>query len=55
MRFRGILRGGKAAKLEAWLHDARASCISALRRFARTLCRDLEAVRNAITKPWSNG
>ena len=55
MRFRGILRGGKAAKLEAWLRDARASGIGALRRFARMLGRDLEAVRNAITESWSYG
>jgi hypothetical protein len=26
-----------------------------IRRFARTLRQDLAAVRNAITKPWSNG
>ena len=55
MRFRGILRSGRAAKLGAWLRDARASGISALQRFARMLSRDLEAVRNAITEPWSNG
>ena len=55
MRFRGILRGGKAAKLDAWPRDARASGIGALRRFARTLSRDLEAVRSAITETWSNG
>ena len=55
MRFRGILRGGKAAKLDAWPRDARASGIGALRRFARTLSRDLEAVRSAVTETWSNG
>ncbi|MBV9750111.1 MAG: transposase [Acetobacteraceae bacterium] len=55
MRFRGLLRGGEAAKLKAWLRDARASGIGALQRFARQLSRDLEAVRNAVTEPWSNG
>jgi len=54
MRFRGLLRGGEAAKLDAWLRDARASGIGAMQRFARTLSRDLEAVRNAVTEPWSN-
>ncbi len=55
LRFRGLLRSGRAAKLGAWLRDARASEIGAMQRFARTLSRDLEAVRNAITEPWSNG
>jgi transposase len=26
-----------------------------MQRFARTLRRDIEAVRNAIKEPWSNG
>ena len=26
-----------------------------MRRFARTLQSDLEAVQNAVTEPWSNG
>ena len=26
-----------------------------MRRFARMLSRDLEAVRSAVTEPWSNG
>jgi transposase len=26
-----------------------------MRRFARTLRQDIEAVRNAILEPWSNG
>ena len=55
MRFRGILRGGRAARLGTWLRDARASGIGAIQRFARMLSRDLEAVKNAITETWSNG
>ncbi len=55
MRFRGILRSGRTAKLDDWLRDARASGIGGMQRFARTLSRDLEAVRNAVTEPWSNG
>jgi len=27
----------------------------AIQRFARTLRRDVEAVRNALTESWSNG
>ena len=55
MRFRGLLRGSDAAKLGAWLRDARASGIGAMQRFARRLGRDLEAARNAVAETWSNG
>ena len=55
MRFRGLLRGGTAEGLDAWLIDARASGIYAMQRFAKTIRQDLEAVRNAISEPWSNG
>ena len=55
MRFRGFLRSGKAAKLDAWLRDARDLGSGAMQRFARMLSRALEAVRNAITETWSNG
>jgi transposase len=48
MRFRGLLRGGTAEGLDAWLIDARASGIYAMQRFAKTIRQDLEAVRNAI-------
>ena len=53
MRFRGLLRGGTAEGLDAWLIDARASGIYAIQRFARTIRQDLEAVRNAVSEPWS--
>src|ERR1700734_2695540 len=55
MRFRGLLRGGTPKRLDAWLIDARASGIYAMQRFARTIRQDLEAVRNAVLEPWSNG
>lgn len=55
MRFRGILRGGDASRLEGWLNDAFASGIHWMRQFVITLKRDIDAVRNAITTPWSNG
>ena len=35
--------------------DARASGIYAVQRFAKTISQDLEAVRNAMSEPWSNG
>ena len=55
MRFRGLLRGGTVEGLDAWLIDARASGIYAMQRFAGTIRQDLEAVRNAMSEPWSNG
>jgi transposase len=55
MRFRGILRGHDSDKLDRWLRDAHESGIYAMRRFARTLQGDIDAVRNAVTQPWSNG
>ena len=41
--------------MDAWLRDARASEIYAMQRFAKTIRQDLEAVRNAVSEPWSNG
>jgi transposase len=55
MRFRGILRSKNTGKLAAWLKDAQQSGLYAMQRFGRTLRRDIDAVRNAITEHWSNG
>jgi hypothetical protein len=54
VRFRGLLRGGTVEKLDVWLRDARRSGIYGMRRFARALRHDIEAVRNAVLEPWSN-
>jgi hypothetical protein len=55
MRFRGILRGKDIRSFAAWLQDADRCGVYGMRRFVRTLRQDLDAVRNAITEPWSNG
>lgn len=55
MRLRGLLRGGTVEALDKWLTDARSSNIHGMRRFARTLRQDMEAVSNAVLEPWSNG
>ncbi|MFZ3182344.1 MAG: transposase, partial [Methylocystis silviterrae] len=52
MRFRSILRGKNPDKLNDWLHDAKHSGVRLM--FARTLSRDLDAVRNAIVEHWSS-
>ena len=55
MRLRGLLRGGTVEALDTWLTDARSSNIHGMRRFARTLRQDMDAVSNAVLEPWSNG
>ena len=55
MRFRGILRSKDIQKFDVWLNDAQQSGIYAIHRFARTIRRDIDAVRNALTEGWTNG
>jgi transposase len=55
MRFGGLFRGRSVDKLNAWLADAKQCGIHAMRRFAAKLRLDIDAVRNAILEPWSNG
>ena len=55
MRFRGMMKSGKADGLDAWLRDAVGSGIYGMRVVARGLRKDLAAVRNALTTKWSSG
>ena len=55
MRFNGILRGRAADPLPAWIDDAIETDVAPIVRFARTLNRDFDAVKNAIQMTWSNG
>ena len=55
MRFNGILRGREADPLPAWIDAAIETDLAPIVRFARTLNRDFDAVKNAIEMPWSNG
>jgi transposase len=55
MRFAGLLRGGDIGKLDVLVARARHCGLHAMRRFARKLRQDIDAVRNAILEPWSNG
>lgn len=55
MRFRGLFRGGSLAKLDEWVWDAISCSIYAMRRFAKILRQDIDAVQNAVMEPWSNG
>ena len=42
-------------KFGVWLDDAQQFGICAMRRFARTARRDLDAITNELTEAWSNG
>ena len=55
MRIRGIMRSRSLEKLTEWIAEIQYCGIHAMQRFARTLNEDLDAVRNAVTEPWSNG
>src|SRR5208337_2349376 len=55
MRFRGLLMGSSIEKLDVWLQDAQLSGVYAMHRFARAAHQDIDAVRNAVLEPWSNG
>jgi transposase len=55
MRFRGLLQGANPSKLDCFRHDIRRSRLSSMQQFARTLTRDIEAVKHATAEPWSSG
>jgi len=55
MRFRGLLRGNDPDVLDDWIRDAMGCGIYAMQKFAAKLRHDIDAVRNAICEPWSNG
>jgi len=55
MRFNGILRGREADPLPAWIDDTIETDLAPIVRFALTLNRDFDAVKNAVEMPWSNG
>ena len=55
MRLRGLLRGGTVENLDDCIRDARRSGIYGMQCFTRALRHDIEAVRNDVLEPWSNG
>ena len=50
--FQSMIRSKTARKLDEWLETAKGSLIGS---FAGGVEKDLDAVRNAIISPWSNG
>ncbi len=50
--FQAMIRSKAAAKLDRWLTDVKTSLVGS---FANGVEKDIDAVRNAIISPWSNG
>lgn len=50
--FQTMIRSKAADKLDSWLTDAKTSLVGS---FANGVEKDIDAVRNAIISPWSNG
>ena len=53
--FKSVLMAGKPNDLDAWIEAARGLDISELNSFLTGVGRDLEAIKNAILFPYSNG
>jgi transposase len=55
LQFRAMQRWRSAKRLNTWIDSATVSGFRFTAQFARTLRRDLEAVKLSMTTPWSNG
>ena len=53
--FIGLVRDRAPERLDPWLQQAQDGAVPALRRFAKRLSADYDAVRAAVTLDWSNG
>jgi transposase len=53
--FAALVRGREPERLDPWLQRAQDGAVALLRRFARRLSADYDAVRAAVTLDWSNG
>jgi transposase len=53
--FKEIMKQQKSSCLQKWIKKVIASGISELKSFAKSLLGDFDAVKNALTLPWSNG
>ncbi|MDA1129275.1 MAG: ISL3 family transposase, partial [Chloroflexi bacterium] len=54
-RFLSLVANMDVATLDVWLNEAAESGLSTFRRLARSIRRDYEAVRMALSTPWSTG
>lgn len=54
-QFKQMMETKQGCRLQSWMAQAVASGITELSSFAGGLRSDMEAVKNALTLPWSNG
>ncbi|MBE7172753.1 MAG: ISL3 family transposase [Williamsia sp.] len=54
-KFRHMMENRRGHLLGEWMEEVSRSCIGELKRFAKSLMSDYQAVENALTLPWSNG
>ncbi|WSN71392.1 transposase [Streptomyces sp. NBC_01361] len=54
-KFAAMMTGRHGDRLEDWIADAEQDTLAPLASFARNLRRDLDAVRNGLTLPYSSG
>jgi transposase len=53
--FAALVRHRQPAQLDPWLQRATTSALQAMRRFAKGLYADYDAVKAGVTLPWSTG
>jgi transposase len=53
--FAALVRQRQPGQLDPWLQRATSSTLNALRRFAKGLSEDYEAIKAGVTVPWSTG
>jgi transposase len=53
--FATLVRQRQPTQLDPWLQRATSSTLDALRRFAKGLYEDYEAIKAGVTVPWSTG
>ena len=54
-RFQQMVREKQAELFDLWLEDAKNSAVGPLVSFAKGILQDYDAVKNALSLPWSNG
>ena len=53
--FHEVLSKGELEALDAWVHEASRSGLKQFKSIARSISQDYEAVKLALTSPWSTG
>lgn len=54
-RFRQLVKERQAEQLDRWLDDCQNTELTQLKTFAKGIQQDYDAIRAALSQPWSNG